>query len=95
MPADLSEEEFIEREYWCVAPLALRAAVSSASLTLRRAPRRLVEGGEEQVTVDYANDLDTGMCVPSLIARHVYFVADDMPWTSQLRKRLPSLSRST
>ena len=50
-----------------------------------------MEGGEEQVTVDYANDLDTGMCVPCLIARHVCFVADDMTWASQLRKRLSSL----
>jgi len=31
--------------------------------SVRRTHRRTVEGGDEQVTVDYANDLDTGMCV--------------------------------
>jgi len=63
MPADLSEEEFIEREYWCISPLRVAQCFCKRRLTLRHTSRRLVEGGEEQVTVDYANDLDTGMCV--------------------------------
>ena len=52
-----------------------------------------MEGGEEQVTVDYANDLDTGMCVQHLVVCPECFVADDMPRALQLRKRISSNSR--
>lgn len=63
MPADLTEEEFIEREYWYAAPHMPPLRRYGLAHCCVRTRRRRVEGGEEQVTVDYANDLDTGMCV--------------------------------
>lgn len=80
VPADLSEEEFLEREYWCATPRVRRSACAAcAALITARARRRRVEGGEEQVTVDYANDLDTGMCVASRRACCALFVCSRGP----------------